>query len=396
MPKPPVVKSLELRNLLSFGPDAPALELNPLNVLIGPNGSGKSNLIEAIGLLQCAPRELAVPVREGGGVRDWLWKGASDTPVASIVATIDNPFKKLPLRYRLSFTEVGQRLEVVDERIEDEKPEGLFPKPYFYFGYEAGRPMFNIQGTKRELHREEVNPQQSVLSQRRDPDQYPEVTYAGRLFESFRLYRDWNFGRYTLPRLPQPTDLPNEHLAEDFRNLGLILNNLRRDPTAKRALLENVKTFYDGADDVGVNITAGTVQVVLEERGGSNRDFTIPATRLSDGTLRWLSLLAILLSPAPPALACIEEPEIGLHPDMIPPLAKLLGDASERMQLIVTTHSDALVDALSETPESIVVVEKEAGATNMKRLDRNGLGVWLEKYTLGQLWRKGEIGGNRW
>ena len=257
--------------------------------------------------------------------------------------------------------------------------------------------MFNIRGTGlRELHREEINPQQSVLSQRRDPDQYPEVTYTGRLFESFRLYRDWNFGRYTLPRLPQPTDLPNEFLAEDFRNLGLVLNNLRGDASAKRALLDNVRVFYEGANDIDVSIVAGTVQVFLEERSGSNRNFTIPATRLSDGTLRWISLLAILLSPSPPTLACIEAPEIGLHPDMIPTLAKLLVDASQRMQLMVTTHSEALVDALSGTPESVVVVEKEGGATHMRRLDKDALGVWLEKYTLGQLWRKGELGGNRW
>ena len=66
------------------------------------------------------------------------------------------------------------------------------------------------------------------------------------------------------------------------------------------------------------------------------------------------------------------------------------------MQLIVTTHSDALVDELSDTPEAVIVCEKEAGGTRLRRLDRTELSVWLSKYTLGQLWRKGEIGGNRW
>ena len=67
-----LIHSLQLTNFLSFGAESEPLELQPLNVLIGPNGSGKSNLIEAVGLLQSAPRELSVPVREGGGVRDWL------------------------------------------------------------------------------------------------------------------------------------------------------------------------------------------------------------------------------------------------------------------------------------------------------------------------------------
>lgn len=133
------------------------------------------------------------------------------------------------------------------------------------------------------------------------------------------------------------------------------------------------------------------MQVFLEEENRS-----IPATRLSDGTLRYLSLLAILCHPNPPPLVCIEEPELGLHPDILPSLARLLQEASSRMQLIVTTHSDILVDALSDTPECIVVCEKHDGATRMTRLNADDLKEWLEHYTLGQLWQKGQIGGTRW
>jgi len=77
--------------------------------------------------------------------------------------------------------------------------------------------------------------------------------------------------------------------------------------------------------------------------------------RLSDGTLRYLCLLTILCHPAPPPLICIEEPELGLHPDILPEVAKMLVDAASRTQLIVTTHSDILVDCLSDHPEAIVV-----------------------------------------
>ena len=87
---------------------------------------------------------------------------------------------------------------------------------------------------------------------------------------------------------------------------------------------------------------------------------------------------------------------MGLHPDIIPGLAELLREASQRCQLIVTTHSDILVDALTETPESVVVCEKEKGQTRMKRLDKAELSHWLEKYRLGELWSSGELGGNRW
>jgi predicted ATPase len=87
---------------------------------------------------------------------------------------------------------------------------------------------------------------------------------------------------------------------------------------------------------------------------------------------------------------------LGLHPDILPTVAELLRKASERTQLFVTTHSDALVSALSEVPESILISEATPAGTTMKRLEAEPLREWLEKYSLGEIWRMGEIGGNRW
>ena len=140
-----------------------------------------------------------------------------------------------------------------------------------------------------------------------------------------------------------------------------------------------------------MNIEYGTVQVFIQEG-----NVAIPATRLSDGTLRYLCLLAVLCDPDPPPLVCIEEPELGLHPDILPDLAGLLRDTSERCQLIVTTHSDTLVDALTETPESVVVCEKHDAQTRMRRLNGDDLSEWLKRYRLGEFWASGGIGGNRW
>jgi predicted ATPase len=173
--------------------------------------------------------------------------------------------------------------------------------------------------------------------------------------------------------------------------LGLFLNRLRGNPKAKNALLTALRDLYDGLDDFDVSAEGGTVQVFFAEG-----DFTIPATRLSDGTLRYLCLLAILCDPEPPPLICIEEPELGLHPDILPKLAELMIAMSERTQLIVTTHSDILVDALTEQPESVLVCEKHNGQSTIQRLDAQKLKNWLEKYRLGELWTRGELGGTRW
>jgi predicted ATPase len=387
-----LLKSLKLTNFLSFGENAPALELRSLNVVIGPNGSGKSNLIEAIELLRATPKDMLSPIRDGGGVRDWLWKGASKpSPVATIDAVLENQKGPTDLRYLLSFSEVAQRFEILDERVANARPDYGYEKPYIYYQFENGRGVLNVKGEDRHLRREDIELTSSILAQRKDPDQYPELTYLGNSFGKIRLYREWSFGRYTKPRLPQKADLPNELLEPDASNLGLVLNRLRRNPANKKKLLKALHALYGGIDDFDVQIEGGTVQVFFQEA-----QYIVPATRLSDGTLRYLCLLAILCHPNPPPLVCIEEPELGLHPDVLPTLADLLKDASERTQLIVTTHSDILVDAMTDRPEAIVVAEKAADGTTLTRLDAEKFKPWLEKYRLGQLWTSGDIGGTRW
>ena len=387
-----LIHRIKLENLLSFGPKARELELGPLNVLIGPNGSGKSNLIEAIGLLQAAPRDLTSPIREGGGVHDWIWKGEPKAKGARIEVIVDNPKGPQSLRYQFTFAEKGQRFELTDERIENEKPDYGHGQPYIFFKYQNGRPYLNVKETgQRQLLREDIDPEQSILAQRKDPDHYPELTYLGQVFGQIKLYREWSFGRDTLPRKPQDTSLPNDLLEENARNLGLVLNRLKREPKVKKRLLDALRKLYEGVTDFDTIIEGGTVQVFFQEG-----NITVPATRLSDGTLRYLCLLAILCHPKPPPLVCIEEPELGLHPDILPTLSDLLRDASERCQLIVTTHSDVLVDALTDTPESVIVCEKPQGQSELRRLSKDELSDWLERYSLGELWRKGELGGNRW
>ena len=211
-------------------------------------------------------------------------------------------------------------------------------------------------------------------------------------YEAIRLYREWTFGKESVLRSPQRADLRNDRLEEDFSNLGLFLSRLKRTPRAKNAILEGLRDLYEGFSDFDVLVEGGTVQVFFTEG-----DFTIPATRLSDGTVRYLCLLAILCDPSPPPVIGIDEPELGLHPDLLPKVADLLVQASDRTQLIVTTHSDILIDALTEHAESVVITEKRrSNQTSMKRLRADELADWLSSYRLGQLWTRGELGGTRW
>lgn len=385
-----LLREITLRNVLSFGSQTPPVSLGSLNMLIGPNGSGKSNLIEAVALLRAAPQDLRTAIsRDGGGVTEWIWKGAPKAQ-ADIEAVFTN--HKSPLRHLISFRAENQSFRLMNEVVEEEKSIlAGNNEPNFFYRWENGNPVVNQGGQRRKLVRETVEADKSILAQRRDPETYPELSYLANAYEKVRIYREWTFGRNSIFRAPQKADARNDRLEEDFSNLGLFLNRLRRDPKAKKSILAALADLYEGLSDFDVSVEGGTVQVFFTEG-----DFTIPATRLSDGTLRYLCLLAILCDPTPPPLICIEEPELGLHPDILPKVADLLIAASERTQLIVTTHSDILVDAMTERPEAILICEKHEGQTEMRRLDSQKLAVWLEDYRLGELWTRGELGGTRW
>jgi predicted ATPase len=401
-----LLHSIRLKNLLSYGSEGVSLDLEPLNVLIGPNGSGKSNLIEAISLLAAAPRDLLEPLREGGGAAEWIWKGSERTGAASLEVLItypDRPRDRV-LRYGLSFEAPMSRFNLTDEFIRFEKyADGGPLRPHLNVNYEYGRGkpkaltrIVSEDGRTSEMvmrSLEKVNTEQSILSQLRGADIYPELTYLGERFSEVAFFRESNMGRLAVSRLPQRIDLSDGFLLEDASNLGLVLNNLLNRRATKQALLKNLQQFYEGVKDITTKVIDRTIQVLVYEIGIEE---AIPASRLSDGTLHYLCLLTILLHPEPPPLICIEEPELGLHPDILPKVADLLIDASQRTQLIVTTHSETLVSRLSEIPESVVVCERDEQGTHLRRLEPEKLRAWLDKYMLGELWRMGEIGGNRW
>jgi predicted ATPase len=173
----------------------------------------------------------------------------------------------------------------------------------------------------------------------------------------------------------------------------LVLNHLEHQAGLRRSLVDRLREADGSIEDFSTKVYGGTIQLFLHYSGLRT---PVPATRLSDGTSRYLCLLAVLCHPSPPPLVCLEEPELGLHPDLLPGLADLLVEASHRMQLIVTTHSDTLVDGLTKVPEAVIVCEKRNASTCLSQKVGDELNEWLKEYGLGQLWRRGDLGGNRW
>jgi predicted ATPase len=160
--------------------------------------------------------------------------------------------------------------------------------------------------------------------------------------------------------------------------------------TRLRPLLSELKETYH---DVRTRPAIGRVLLELIEgqfKGG------IPAERLSDGTLRFLAMATIFFHPRPPSLICLEEPELGMHPDAITIVANMIADASERSQIIVTTHSEHLLTALQDRFDVLFAFDTGPAGSLLQRLDREEYKQWRATHALGELWVSGELGGVRY
>ncbi len=383
------LRSIELKNILSYGPEGVKLELEPLNVLIGANASGKSNLIQALRLLQAAPNDFAKPIRDGGGVDEWIWKGLGGSGSARLGVQILDPLKGIGIRYDLGFASEGSRSLLQEEEIVGQDGRRIYllrerllptetPEMSGWGTLDSAPAGF---GVRRDL---------SILAQLRDPRQDYEFAVLARWLPQLTFFqRPWLDEGV---RRPQRADLPNDFLIESGQNLGLVFSGLLNRTGFRRLLIEKIRVLYQQVEDLSIKVEGGAVQVFLHEAGLSS---PTPSARISDGTFRYLCLLSILLHPDPPPLVCIEEPELGLHPDAMSAVGEMLIEASQRTQLIVTTHSPSLVSALSSVPEAVIVCERGDEGTTLTRLEPAKLKHWLDEYTLGDVWQIGALGGNR-
>ena len=413
----PLIQTIRPRGLLSFGPQTPPVHLERLNVLIGPNSSGKSNLFDVFRLIRSIPVDLQETVRRSGGPRGWLWESdVTSTPELEVVVSPADA----PLGHRILFRTVDSELWPVEESIT------LAPELLLYeFRADSGKARVRSRAVGDSAaglpeDRPPLHPgpglrwvpigsleaptgplaelsypgeaDQSILQQLRSPFDYPHLSMLAGVYRSIQIYDGWVFGRDAPLRRSQPADGRSDRLEEDYSNLGLVLNQMGAYPEAKQQIISGLRELYEGFTNYEVVISGGSVQVYFTE----DQRRSVPATRLSDGAIRYLCLLTMLYNPNALPVLCIEEPELGLHPDIVAGLAKHLVAASQRLQVVVTTHSDILVDALSSAPEAIVVFENHDGCTQMGRFGEDGLSKWLEEYRLGELWTSGQIGGTRW
>lgn len=385
-----MVKSISIDNLLSFG-DITEFQLGKLNILVGPNGSGKSNLIDCIRLLRNSSLDIQSTFLESS-ISNWIYKGNNkSTSLISII--FEGISQDFFVKHDISLTPSPQFNALLEERVTSfESAENT---EYFVGSYRTNASLIHSTTAGRRRSRDLGNnydSSQSILSQVRDMEQYPEITRLSNFYSSLRIYSDWTFGRRSNLRNPSNIHSSTNSLSESMDNLALVLSQSINSETHERirGLLYELKESYL---DYNSTISFGRVGLEIIE---SSLNSNVPAQRLSDGTLRFLALAAILLQSSPPPLICLEEPELGMHPDMIRIVGKMIIDASEKTQIIVSTHSDILISSLQYNFDKLFAFDSGSEGTQIRSFSRSEYESWSFSNDLGDLWTSGELGGNRW
>ena len=369
-----------------------SLDMEPLNVLIGPNGGGKSNFMDVFALLNEASQgDLAEGFARRGGFASLAF-GASDSDggdhlLLDLQLELDqDSVRKMLVRYHLHVMTWGV---VLAEAV---SLEGL-REPLVLLQRQPGESTFTYLDESESLPSKFKigSPSELAIHKFRGLSTDPPCLVLDWL-QALRVYPPLQVGAGSELRRPQITRA-GTRVYPKCANAIAVLHAIRENhPSVWDVILEVLKVACLELHHITFPPEGGDGRIILRwfEKPFDN-EAGFSTEHLSDGIMRMLALVAILMTPDPPPLICIDEPEIGLHPELVELVAELLQSAATRTQVIVATHSPELVSKLK--PNEVIVVEKEAGATVMERLSEEELAVWLDKFRLGDLWTSGHIGG---
>ncbi len=358
-----------------------------LNVVIGPNGSGKSNLLRLLEMISAgAQGKLSDYVQSAGGMNALVWDGQAQKIQYTLRTSPDED--DLPRTiYAVTLARLGPGA-------------GYFITEETLTGAGVGFPYlqrFDLDATVQGfdapiiLKPSAVPTRELVLFVADNPlmPDFKIPFFAGYL-KTWSIYHAINTSADTPIRQPAVTRLETQ-VAPNGQNLINVLHTLYTGDRNFKANINSAMRAAFGPDyDELVFPPASDQRIQLRLRWKTLKREQLAAD-LSDGTLRFLFLMAVLANPHPAPLIAIDEPETGLHPSMLPIIAEYAVEASRRTQVIFTTHSDQFLDAFGETKPTTTVAKWEDGKTTLTVLAEEELAYWLKGYTLGKLFRSGEL-----
>ncbi len=346
------------------------LKLTPLNVLIGANGVGKSNFISFFKLLRWMlqnPGQLQVFIGKSGGANALLFYGADITPQIQAELSFETEAGKNDYFFRL-FHAAGDTFIFAEEKIRFSSPR-----------FNSLPPWQSLDGGHKE-----ANLMNSVILGD------PTAKIIFKFLQNCAVYQFHNTSETA--RIRQKWNIEdNRHLREDGANLAPLLLRLREyEPIYYQRIVETLRQIAPFFLDFVLEPMNYSVILQWKE---CHTDFIFSSHQASDGTLRTMALVTLLLQPENdlPGVLILDEPELGLHPYAINIIGGLINSISHHSQVILATQSTILIDCFE--PEDIIVVERKDRQSNFKRLESENLQDWLEEYSLSELWNKNIIGG---
>lgn len=346
------------------------LELNPINVLIGANGVGKSNFISFFKLLHWMiqnPGQLQFFVGRSGGANSLLFDGASVTPEMEGILN----FK----------TEAGEN-DYFFRFFHAASDTFIFAEEKYRFSSNT----FKVLAEWESLdggHKEAKLITEANLGN-------PTAKTIWRLMQNCVFYQFHNTSETARIRQRWNQD-DNQYLKEDAANLAPFLWRLREtEAISYQRIVETLTQIAPFFADFVLEPVNNTLILQWRER---NTDLIFSSYQASDGTLRTMALIALLLQPENnlPHVLILDEPELGLHPYAINIIGGLINSISHYSQVIIATQSTLLIDCFE--PQNIIIVERKNRQSYFSRLDSLTLQDWLEEYSLSELWNKNIIGG---
>lgn len=371
-----------------------------LNVLIGPNASGKSNLLRLLDLLVAAAQGgLGKHVQREGGIEPLLWDGsASQICVRLRTSPLlpERDVRRHSLTYELDLARLGvsSSFRVERELLGNywQVEAGSSDQPFKLFERRQQHAVVYDDNEHGLAAPEAWIPEtESLLSLAAGPfSQNRWISRYQQELAAWTVHQDFHTNREAEVRRPVVASSAKQ-VAPDGQNLVSVLHTLY---TGDRSFKKEVNTamaaaFGDEFEELLFPPASDQrIQMRVRWRSLSREQSTAD---LSDGTLRFLFLLAVLANSEPPPLVAIDEPETGLHPSMFPIVAEYARDAAKRTQIVFTTHSPAFLDAFGTQAPAVTVVDWIDGKSVFRVLSGESLDRWLEHYSLGDVYRSGEL-----
>ena len=361
-----MIEQIKIQNYKSIR--EAVIPLSNLNILIGSNGAGKSNLISFFELVKALlDQRLGSYVLQRGGIDRILHHGRKNSEFIRSLIDFNNT-----------------------NAIEFEIRPTTGSKAYIEFT----KDYFNKNGVQDKNYKELWHPfewDKSVEESAILTNPKWRAGYIRSFLRSFTVYH-FHDTSITSPMRQASKIGDNEYLRHDGSNLAAFLYKLKvkheKEYNRIEGVIRSIAPYFKRFNLKPDNIMDGYISLEWEEVGS---DMYLDASNFSDGTLRFIALATLLLQPNPPKTIIVDEPELGLHPAAINKLGALIKRASNISQLIIATQSVSIVDYFSL--ENIIVVDRIDGQSTFKQLAPEDYNIWLENYSLGEIWEKNIIGG---